>query len=97
LTKTTAQISFPDSEIECELLSLQQRAPVEKQKSSNDPTDYLNKIRQRDPELAKGYGQIDHPLSIQTADGPQKLNCTTACLRSDCVHYMLPFQKKVTL
>src|ERR1035437_2869834 len=34
--KTTAQISFPDSEIEFELLSLQQRAPVEKQKSGND-------------------------------------------------------------
>jgi hypothetical protein len=35
LAKTTAQISFPDSEIEGELLSLQQRAPVEKQKSGN--------------------------------------------------------------
>src|ERR1035441_4327812 len=33
LTKTTAQISFPDFEIEGELLSFQQRAPVEKQKS----------------------------------------------------------------
>jgi prophage antirepressor-like protein len=30
-----------------------------------DPTDYLNKIRRRDPELTKGYGQIVHPLSIQ--------------------------------
>src|SRR5580704_5468241 len=33
------------------------------------PTDYLNKIRHRDPELAKGYGQIVHPLLIQTAGG----------------------------
>jgi len=42
---------------------------------STNPTDYLNKIRQRDPELAKGYGQIVHPLSILTTGGPQKLNC----------------------
>jgi hypothetical protein len=40
-----------------------------------DPTDYLNKIRRRDPELAKGYGQIVHPLSILTPGGPQNLNC----------------------
>ena len=26
-----------------------------------NPTDYLNKIRRRDPELAKGYGQIVPP------------------------------------
>jgi len=42
---------------------------------SANPTDYFNKIRQRDPELAKGYGQIVHPLLIPTAGGPQKLNC----------------------
>ena len=42
---------------------------------SANPTDYLNKVRQRDPELAKGYGQIVHPLSIQTPGGLQKLNC----------------------
>ena len=40
-----------------------------------NPTDYLNKIRRRDPELAKGYGQIVHTLLIQTAGGPQSLNC----------------------
>jgi methylphosphotriester-DNA--protein-cysteine methyltransferase len=40
-----------------------------------DPADYLNKVRRRDPELAKGYGQFVHPLSILTAGGPQKLNC----------------------
>jgi len=34
--ENNAPISFPDSEIECELLSLQQRAPVEKQKSGKD-------------------------------------------------------------
>ena len=42
---------------------------------SANPTDYFNKVRQRDPELAKGYGQIVHPLSIPTAGGTQKLNC----------------------
>jgi hypothetical protein len=45
---------------------------------SANPTDYLNKIRQRDPELAKGYGQIVHTLLIQTSGGPQKLNCANA-------------------
>jgi hypothetical protein len=34
-----------------------------------NPTDYLNKVRRRDPELAKEYGQIVHPLSIETAGG----------------------------
>jgi len=42
---------------------------------SANPTDYFNKVRQRDPELAKGYGQIVHPLLVSTAGGPQKLNC----------------------
>ncbi len=42
---------------------------------SANPTDYFNKVRQRDPELAKGYGQIVHPLSIPTTGGVQKLNC----------------------
>lgn len=42
---------------------------------SVNPTDYLNKVRRRDPELAKGYGQIVHPLLIETSGGAQKLNC----------------------
>jgi hypothetical protein len=42
---------------------------------SVNPTDYLNKVRSRDPELAKGYGQIVHPLLVETPGGPQKLNC----------------------
>src|SRR5258705_12893193 len=42
---------------------------------SVNPTDYFNKVRQRDPELAKGYGQFVHPLPISTAGGVQKLNC----------------------
>ncbi len=41
---------------------------------SANPTDYLKKMRQRDPELSKGWGQIVTPLSYNTAGGPQKLN-----------------------
>ena len=45
---------------------------------SVNPTDYIKKMRQRDPELAKGWGQIVTPLSIPTAGGKQKVNCSTA-------------------
>ena len=45
---------------------------------SVNPTDYIKKMRQRDPELAKGWGQIVTPLSIPTAGGKQKVNCATA-------------------
>ena len=39
--------------------------------------DYISKMRRRDEELSKGWGQIVHPLAIQTAGGPQKENCAT--------------------
>ena len=42
---------------------------------SKNVKDYLNKIRQRDPELSKGYGQIVHTLDVQTKGGIQKMNC----------------------
>ena len=45
---------------------------------SVNPTDYIKKMRQRDSELAKGWGQIVTPLAIQTAGGKQKVNCATA-------------------
>ena len=32
-------------------------------------------MRRRDSELAKGWGQIATPLSIETAGGTQKINC----------------------
>lgn len=32
-------------------------------------------MRRRDDELSKGYGQIVHPLPIQTTGGKQKINC----------------------
>lgn len=44
---------------------------------SVNPTDYLKKMKKRDPELAKGWGQIVTPLSIQTAGGKQRVNCAT--------------------
>ena len=41
-----------------------------------NPKDYINKMRHRDPELAKGYGQIVHTLSIDTEGGAQRMNCS---------------------
>ena len=36
---------------------------------------YINKMRIRDKELSKGYGQIVTPLLMPTEGGPQKINC----------------------
>lgn len=41
---------------------------------SVNPTDYLKKMRKRDPELYKGWGQIVTPLYTETSGGRQKLN-----------------------
>ena len=41
---------------------------------AKDPKDYLSKMRRREPELAKGWGQIVHPLIVHTPGGPQKEN-----------------------
>ncbi|MEI6304964.1 MAG: Bro-N domain-containing protein [Candidatus Taylorbacteria bacterium] len=50
---------------------------------SVDPDGYLKDMRRRDPEVAKGWGQIATPLSVNTAGGPQKMICsnTEAILR----------------
>jgi hypothetical protein len=37
--------------------------------------DYINKLRARDEELSKGYGQIVHTLEVPTEGGKQKMNC----------------------
>lgn len=37
--------------------------------------DYIRKMRDRDEEVSKGWGQIVTPLSVDTAGGRQKLNC----------------------
>ena len=42
---------------------------------SANTKDYIKKLRRRDPELAKGWGQIVPPLSILTEGGPQFLGC----------------------
>ena len=42
---------------------------------SIDPSGYLRDLRRRDSEIDKGWGQIAHPLSINTAGGPQKVLC----------------------
>ena len=48
---------------------------VEVLTDSKNPTDYIKKMKKRDPELSKGWGQIVTPLSVQTAGGKQKVNC----------------------
>jgi len=42
---------------------------------SSNPKDYINKMKLRDAELSKGYGQIVHTLFVNTAGGRQKMNC----------------------
>ena len=37
--------------------------------------DYINKMRARDAELSKGYGQIVHTLEVPTEGGKQEMNC----------------------
>ena len=45
---------------------------VEALTDSKNPTDYIKKMKKRDPELSKGWGQIVTPLSVQTAGGKQQ-------------------------
>jgi prophage antirepressor-like protein len=40
--------------------------------------DYIKKMRKRDEELTKGWGQFVTPLSVDTVGGKQKLNCANA-------------------
>jgi len=42
---------------------------------SNDPKQYIQRMKYRDPELAKGYVQFVHTLSIDTVGGRQQMNC----------------------
>ncbi|MBR2167407.1 MAG: hypothetical protein IJ920_03650 [Paludibacteraceae bacterium] len=43
---------------------------------SANPTDYIKKMKVRDKELSKGWGQIVTPLAYQTIGGKQKINFT---------------------
>jgi len=42
---------------------------------SKDPKQYIQRMKQRDPELGKGWVQIVHTLSINTAGGAQRMLC----------------------
>ena len=45
---------------------------------SNDPKQYIKRMRQRDLELAKGWVQIVPTLSVDTTGGKQKMGCANA-------------------
>ncbi|MEK7065469.1 MAG: Bro-N domain-containing protein [Patescibacteria group bacterium] len=42
---------------------------------SNDPKQYIQRIKLRDPELSKGWVRIVHILPIKTTGGKQRMNC----------------------
>lgn len=42
---------------------------------SNDVKQYIQRIKQRDPELGKGWVQIVHTLDVNTKGGKQNMNC----------------------
>lgn len=42
---------------------------------SNDPKQYIRRMRSRDPELSKGWVQIVLTLKIETSGGSQRMNC----------------------
>ena len=43
---------------------------------SKDPKQYIQRMKQRDPELGKGWVQIVHTLSIKTIGGAQRMLCS---------------------
>ena len=42
---------------------------------SKDPKQYIQRMKQRDPELGKGWVQIVHTLPIETEGGAQRMLC----------------------
>ena len=42
---------------------------------SKDSKQYIQRMKQRDPELGKGWVQIVHTLSVKTSGGDQRMNC----------------------
>lgn len=42
---------------------------------SVNPKDYIKKLKKRDPELAKGWGQFVPTLLVETAGGKQRMSC----------------------
>lgn len=45
---------------------------------SNDPKQYIKRMRQRDEELAKGWVQIVPTLWVDTPGGKQRMSCANA-------------------
>ncbi|MEP7169896.1 MAG: Bro-N domain-containing protein [Bacteroidota bacterium] len=45
---------------------------------SNDPKQYIKRMRQRDADLSKGWVQFVPPLSVDTPGGKQKMGCANA-------------------
>ena len=45
---------------------------------SNDPKQYIKRMRQRDEALAQGWVQIVPTLTVDTAGGKQKMGCANA-------------------
>lgn len=45
---------------------------------SNDPKQYVKRMRQRDKELAKGWVQFVPTLWVETAGGKQRMGCASA-------------------
>ena len=43
--------------------------------NSINPKGYIRDMRRRDVALTKGWGQIAHPLSVETTGGKQRINC----------------------
>jgi DNA-damage-inducible protein D len=42
---------------------------------SRDPKQYIQRMKRRDPELAKGWVQIVHTLLVETTGGAQRMLC----------------------
>ena len=42
---------------------------------SKDPKQYIQRMKRRDPDLGKGWVQIVHTLSVETAGGVQRMLC----------------------
>ena len=45
---------------------------------SADPKQYVKRMKQRDPELAKGWVQFVPTLSVGTPGGKQRMSCASA-------------------
>jgi hypothetical protein len=43
---------------------------------SKDPKQYIQRMKRRDPELAKGWVQVVHTLSVDTSGGLQRMLCS---------------------